>query len=169
MTGCGCTQYDESSKFIIVKGIIILKHNSCRTFRIMLHQLTRQGNKLQVVSLVWRRANWLAAKLNISTRQIRCNTQGIAIILLTFIHIYYWETHLWSWAEWAGASWQQTNPWLFVPKTRPKPKILKPQPQNPKPQPQINNPKLQRRICLGRIVWFPSKLLAESGDDSETT
>ena len=30
MTGRGCTQYDESSKFIIVKGIIILKHNSER-------------------------------------------------------------------------------------------------------------------------------------------
>ena len=47
------------------------------------------------------------------------------------------------------------NPWLFVPKTRPKPKILKPQPQNPKPQPQINNPNLQRRICQGRIVRLP--------------
>ena len=30
MTGCGCTQYDESSKFIIVKGIIRFKHNSER-------------------------------------------------------------------------------------------------------------------------------------------
>ena len=28
MTGCGCTQYYESSKFIIVKGIIRFKHNS---------------------------------------------------------------------------------------------------------------------------------------------
>ena len=52
-----------------------------------------------------------------------------------------------------------TNPWLFVPKTRPKPKILKPQPQNPT-EPQINNPNLQRRICLGRIiVWLPLLLL----------
>ena len=41
---------------------------------------------------------------------------------------------------------------LFVPKTRPKPKILKPLPQNPKPQPQNNNPNLQRQICLGQIV-----------------
>ena len=51
--------------------------------------------------------------------------------------------------------WPLSNPWQFAPKTRPKPKILKPQPQNPKPQPQINNPNLQRRICLGRIVWLP--------------
>ena len=34
-------------------------------------------------------------------------------------------------------------------------KILKPLPENPKPQPQNDNPKLQRRIRLGRIVWFP--------------
>ena len=39
------------------------------------------------------------------------------------------------------------NLWLFIPKTRPKPKILK-------PQPQINNPKLKRWIRLGRIVWL---------------
>ena len=26
-----------------------------------------------------------------------------------------------------------------------------PQPQNPEPQPQINDPALQKQICLGRI------------------
>ena len=28
MKGCGCTHNDESLEFIIVKGIIIFKHNS---------------------------------------------------------------------------------------------------------------------------------------------
>ena len=29
----------------------------------------------------------------------------------------------------------------------------------PKPQPQINNPNLQRRNCLGRIIWLPFWIL----------
>ena len=37
---------------------------------------------------------------------------------------------------------------MFVPKTRPKPKILE-------PKPHFNNSKLQKQICLGRIVWLP--------------
>ena len=40
------------------------------------------------------------------------------------------------------------TPWLFLPKTRPYPKILK-------PQPQINNLKLQKRIRLGWITRLP--------------
>ena len=34
-----------------------------------------------------------------------------------------------------------SNPWQFVPKTRPKPKILKPQPQNPNRKIMIQNSK----------------------------
>ena len=41
------------------------------------------------------------------------------------------------------------NPWQFVPKTRPKPKILKPQPQNP-------NRKLIIQISKDEFVWDES-------------
>ena len=40
MTGSYCTQHDESSKFIIGKGIILFKHNRDRVVNIMLNQLT---------------------------------------------------------------------------------------------------------------------------------
>ena len=33
-----------------------------------------------------------------------------------------------------------------------------PKTPKPKPQPQIDNPNLQRRICLWRIVWLPQFL-----------
>ena len=56
MTGCGCTQYDESSEFIIVKGIIIFKHSSDKIDNIMLNKLTRQGTMLQVALLVGKHA-----------------------------------------------------------------------------------------------------------------
>ena len=56
MKGCGCKQYDESSEFIIVKGIIIFKHSSDKIDNIMLNELTRQGTMLQVALQVGKHA-----------------------------------------------------------------------------------------------------------------
>ena len=94
MTGCCCTQYDDSSKFIIVKGIIIFKHNRDRVVNIMLNQLTSHNAMLQVALLVGKHASRLAAKLNIPTRQIRGGTQVIAIKLLTCIHFSLLTAHI---------------------------------------------------------------------------
>ena len=77
---------DDSSKFIIVEGIIIFKHNRDRLVNIMLNQLTSHNAMLQVAPLVGKHASELAAKLHIPTRQIRGSTQVIAIKLLTCIH-----------------------------------------------------------------------------------
>ena len=88
MKGCGCTQYDESSKFVIVKGIIIFKHYSHGIVYRMLNQLTRQGIMLQVALLAEERASWLAAKLNIRTRQSIGSTHVVAIKLLTCIYYF---------------------------------------------------------------------------------
>ena len=52
MKGCGCTPDDESSEFIMVKGIIIFKHSSEKIDNIMLNELTRQDTMLQVALLV---------------------------------------------------------------------------------------------------------------------
>ena len=65
MTGCGCTQYDESSKFIIVKGIIRFKHNS-ETLSIT-NQLTRQGTVLQVALLVGKHTSWFSSEVQLET------------------------------------------------------------------------------------------------------
>ena len=88
MTGCGCTQFDDSSKFIKVKGIIVFTHNSDRIVNIMMNkQLTRQGTILQVALLVGKCASWIAAKLNIHRRQKRGIAHGIVESLLTCIYI----------------------------------------------------------------------------------
>ena len=88
MLWCDFTKYDYSSKFIIVKGIIIFKHDSDRIVNTMLYQqLTRQGTMLQVASLVGKLASWLAAKRNVHTRQIRDSTHVIAKKLLTYMHV----------------------------------------------------------------------------------
>ena len=94
MTGCCCTHYDDSSKFMIVKGIIIFKHNRDRVVNIMLNQLTRHNAMLQVALLVGKHASGLAAKLNIPARQIRGGTQVIAIKLLTCIHFSLLTAHI---------------------------------------------------------------------------
>ena len=93
MTGCCCTKYDDSSKFIIVKGIIIFKHNRDRVVNIMLNQLTSHNAMLQVALLVGKHASWLAAKLNVPTRLIRGGTKVIAIKLLTCIHFSLMTAH----------------------------------------------------------------------------
>ena len=56
MKGCGCAQHDESSEFVIVKGIIIFKHSSDKIDNIMLNELTRQ-----VALLAEERASWLVS------------------------------------------------------------------------------------------------------------
>ena len=84
MTGCGCTQFDDSAKFIIVKGIIVFTHNSDTIVNIMMNQqLTRQSTILQVALLVGKCASWIAAKLNVHKRQKRGIAYGIVESLLT--------------------------------------------------------------------------------------
>ena len=68
MTGCCCTQYDDSSKFIIIEGIIIFKHNTDRVVNIMLNQLTSHNAMLQVALLVGKQASRLAAKLKYTNK-----------------------------------------------------------------------------------------------------
>ena len=64
MTGCCCTQYDESSKFIIVKGIIRFKHNSERIVNHEPVDKARQGTVPQVALLVGKHTSRLAVKQN---------------------------------------------------------------------------------------------------------
>ena len=45
--------------------------------------------------------------------------------------------------------------WLFVTKTRPKPEILTAPPPKHQTPNKNNNPKLQKRIRLGQMVWLP--------------
>ena len=94
MTGSCCKQYDDSSKFIIGKGIILFQHNTDRVVNMMLNQLTSHNAILQVALLVGKHASRLAAKLNIPTRQIRGGTQVIAIKLLTCIHFSLLTAHI---------------------------------------------------------------------------
>ena len=93
MTVFCCTQYDDSSKFIIIEGIIIFKHNTDRVVNIMLNQLTSHNAMLQVALLVGKHARGLAAKLNIP-RQMRGGTQVIAMKLLTCIHFSLLTAHI---------------------------------------------------------------------------